>query len=502
MDVTVSADSIATHTTEVLIVGLYRQAELEGVAQAIDKALGGAISDLLASGDFSGKTKQVAVLYPRAALPAQRVLLVGLGNSDDYGPETARRAAATAVRKAQTLKAQHLTIVLAGGPTVGDDARAMAEGCSLAAYHYQGQRNKPADPMPETLTLLVASEDERAAAAQGAATGQAIAAGVQVTRDLVNLPPNICTPAYMARIAAKVAQAAALKIEVLEREQMAALEMGALLAVARGSETPPRFIVLEHNAARAAELDTLVLVGKGVTFDTGGYSIKSQSGMNTMKGDMAGAAAVIGAMRVIGTLDVPLHVVGLAPTADNMISGKAYRPQEVITASNGVTIEINSTDAEGRMLLADALVYAGRYTPAAVVDIATLTGACMVALGAQAAGLFGTDDRLRDLLRAAGDANQERVWPLPLYDEYKQAMESQTADIRNSSSNRMAGVGTSAIFLKHFVDYPVWAHLDMAGMESEAAYAKEIPYVPDKGASGYGVRLLAEFAQRWAAQDS
>ncbi len=255
---------------------------------------------------------------------------------------------------------------------------------------------------------------------------------------------------------------------------------------------------MEHNGERAGELDSIVLVGKGVTFDTGGYSLKSKEGMGTMKTDMAGAAAIVGAMRAIGAMGLPLHVVGLVPASDNMIGSHAYRPQEVFTASNGVTIEINSTDAEGRMLLADALVYAKRFEPAAVVDIATLTGACVVALGTGvAAGLFSTDDGLRDALMDAGKATAEKLWPLPLFPEYKKSLKSQTADVRNSGE-RGGGVGASATFLKHFVDYPAWAHVDMASM---AFGAKENPYIPAKSGTGFGVRLLTEFVRRWAERE-
>jgi leucyl aminopeptidase len=315
---------------------------------------------------------------------------------------------------------------------------------------------------------------------------------------MVNLPPNICTPSYMADVAREIADEVGLRVEVLGREEMEVLNMGALLGVAQGSETPPKFIILEHNAEKADELDTIVLAGKGVTFDTGGYSLKSSEGMGTMKSDMAGAAAVIGTMRVVAALDVPLHVVGLAPAADNMISGRAYRPQEVVTASNGVTIEINSTDAEGRMLLADALVYAGRYEPVAVVDIATLTGACVTALGAGiAAGLFSTDDALRDALMAASEATAEKLWPLPLFPEYEKSLKSSTADIRNNGK-RGSGVGSSATFLKHFVSYPAWAHVDMAGMALGASNGH--PYITERNATGFGVRLLTGFVRRWAQQ--
>lgn len=470
-----------------------------GATKAVDQSLDGAISDLIESGDFSGKADQVAVLYPRGAIPARRVILVGLGPREKFNVDVVRRAAARAIQKARDLKAGRVATILhgagAGELSIEEAAQATAEGSLLGLYDYRGQKTDDApEPLPKSLELAIFDEGDVPAAQRGAEAGRAIAAGVALTRDLVNLPPNICTPAYMAQAAAEMAEEVGLRVEVLERKQMEALKMGALLAVAQGSDTPPRFIILEHNGDRASELDSIVLVGKGVTFDTGGYSLKPKEGMGRMKADMAGAGAVIGAMYAIGALDVDLHVVGLAPAADNMIGSHAYRPQEVVTASNGVTIEINSTDAEGRMLLADALVYAARFQPAAVVDIATLTGACATALGRVAAGLFSTDDGLRDVLLSAADASAEKLWPLPLFPEYEKTLESQTADIRNSAGIR-AGVGSSATFLKHFVSYPAWAHVDMAGLALEA---KDNPYVPGKGATGFGARLLTEFARQWA----
>ncbi|RLC75264.1 MAG: leucyl aminopeptidase [Chloroflexi bacterium] len=470
-----------------------------GATKAVDQSLDGAISDLIESGDFSGKADQVAVLYPRGAIPARRVILVGLGPREKFNVDVVRRAAARAIQKARDLKAGRVATILhgagAGELSIEEAAQATAEGSLLGLYDYRGQKTDDApEPLPKSLELAIFDEGDVPAAQRGAEAGRAIAAGVALTRDLVNLPPNICTPAYMAQAAAEMAEEVGLRVEVLERKQMEALKMGALLAVAQGSDTPPRFIILEHNGDRASELDSIVLVGKGVTFDTGGYSLKPKEGMGRMKADMAGAGAVIGAMYAIGALDVDLHVVGLAPAADNMIGSHAYRPQEVVTASNGVTIEINSTDAEGRMLLADALVYAARFQPAAVVDIATLTGACATALGRVAAGLFSTDDGLRDVLLSAADASAEKLWPLPLFPEYEKTLESQTADIRNSAGIR-AGVGSSATFLKHFVSYPAWAHVDMAGLALEA---KDNPYVPGKGATGFGARLLTEVARQWA----
>jgi leucyl aminopeptidase len=492
---------IQERDADAVIVGLFQESQPQGATQALDQALDGAIRDLVESGDLNGQAGQVAVLYTRGAIPAPRVIVVGLGPRQEFDLEGLRRAAAHAIQKARDLKVRRVAGALYDAEMMNDGlaievaAQAIAEASLLALYEYRGQKTDAApEALPLAMELVLGSEPDASAAQRGVAAGQAVAAGVTLTRDLVNLPPNICTPVHMAEVAEQIAERVGLRIKVFEPEQMEALGMGALLAVARGSDTPPRFIILEHNADRTRELDTLVLVGKGVTFDTGGYSLKTREGMATMKGDMAGAAAVIGTLRVIGALDVPLHVVGLIPAADNMISGHAYRPQEVVIASNGVTIEIISTDAEGRMLLADALVYAERFRPTAVVDIATLTGTCAAALGGVAAGLFSTDDALRDVLLSAGTATSEKLWPLPLFPEYEKAIESETADIKNSGGQR-GGIGASAIFLQHFVTCPAWAHIDMAGLAFEA---KDNPYVPGKGATGFGVRLLTEFVRQWA----
>ncbi|MGD1995667.1 MAG: leucyl aminopeptidase [Anaerolineae bacterium] len=502
MDIETIHGAIEESDADAIVVNLFKDAQPGGATKAVDQSLDGAISDLIEGGDFSGKANEVAVLYPRGAIPAPRVIVVGLGPRDEFDIDAVRRAAARAAQEARQLNVRRAATILhgagAGGLSIEPAAQAIAEGSLLGLYKYLGQKtDESPETLPQILELMIFNAQDVSPAQQGADAGLAIAAGVTLTRDLVNLPPNICTPAYMAEAAQKTAEAAGLRVEVLGREQMEALGMGALLAVAQGSDTPPRFIILEHNAERTDELDSIVLVGKGVTFDTGGYAIKSRDAMKRMKADMAGGAAVIGAMRAIGALDLPLHVVGLVPAADNMISGHAYRPQEVVTASNGVTIEIISTDAEGRMLLADALVFAKRYEPSAVVDIATLTGACVTALGGVAAGLFTTDETLHDILLAAAEATSERLWPMPLFPEYEKNLESDTADIRNTGE-RQGGVGTSATFLKRFADYPGWAHIDMAGM---ATRAKENPYVPGKGATGYGVRLLTEFARQRAERE-
>lgn len=498
MDVKVFAGRIHEADVDAIILPLIQDSKPDSATEAVDQALGGAISDLIDSGDFVGKPGQVVVLYPRGAVPAKRVILVGIGSIASLTADGIRRAAAVAIKKAGELKLSKVASLIYGLEKIESAAEAIAEGSLLAVYNYQGhKKDAPPENFPKTLELIV-DQAQVDVLQTSVNAGVAIAEGVITARNLVNQPPNVCTPSYMADTANTVAKAVGLKCEALEKKQIEALSMGALLNVARGSDTPPRFIILEHNADRAEELDTVVLVGKGVTFDTGGYSIKTSEGMVGMKADMAGGAAVIGAMQAIGALNIPLHVVGLVPAADNMISGNSYRPQEVITASNGVTIEIISTDAEGRLLLADALVFASRYKPAAVVDIATLTGACVVALGSVAAGLFSSDDSLRDALLAASGRTGEKVWPLPMFSEYDKDIESQAADIKNSGG-RFGGASIGAVFLKHFVDYPVWAHIDMAGLAGIDSLSgkAENPYVPAKGATGFGVRLLTDFVRGW-----
>lgn len=496
MNIKTEAGSITQTSADTIVAFLLQDnTDFGGATESINTALNGLLAELIDSGEFTGKLGQTTVFYPRGALTAKRVIVIGLGALDQFSPEMLRRAIAVGMKKARDLKAVHVATVTAGtnkgNLSITESTQAIAEGALLGLYTYHGQKSN--DAPDNTLESLTIVSDNESDAQAGINAGIAFAEGANLTRDLVNLPANICTPSYMAQRATEMAESVGLKAQVLEEGQMRALKMGALLAVAQGSKTPPRFIILEHNADKADDLPSVVLVGKGVTFDTGGYSIKTRDGMVGMKTDMGGGGAVIGAMLTVAKLDIPLHVVGLVPTADNMIDGGAYRPQDVITASNGKTIEIISTDAEGRMLLADALVYAKRYDPSAVVDIATLTGSCAVALGKASAGFFSTDDALTATLNSASDAKHERVWQLPLFDDYAKSLESETADFKNTGG-RMGGVGSSAMFLKNFVEYPAWAHIDMAAMVKDLP---DNPYMPT-GASGYGARLLAEFTRQWA----
>lgn len=498
MKITINQGEIQASQADTLVVNLFDGVTVPGGATgAVDRALGGAIQELIASGDLTGKAGEVAVLYPRRTITATRVLVVGLGKRDGFNLEGVRQAAANGIKRAHKLKAKNVATIVHGAGVGGLDVQAAAqatvEGSLLALYRFDADKQTSETPhIIDALSVVEFDPAKIGAIEAGSRQAEAIAAGVALARDLVNMPPNVATPTKMADTAVAIANDHNFKIIVGDRAWAAEHKMGAFLAVAKGAGEPPKFIVLEHNGDRE-DLDTIVLVGKGITFDTGGISIKPTANMGAMKSDMGGAAAVLGAMKVVGALNLPLRIIGITPCTENMPDANAYRPADVITASNGTTIEIISTDAEGRMVLADGLVYAKRYNPKAVIDLATLTGACVVALGSgMAAGLFSTEDGLRDKLVAAGTAVHERVWPLPLWDDYKEAIKSDVADIKNAGG-RFGGVATSAIFLKQFIAYP-WVHLDIAGM---ALSEKGNAYIP-RGGTGYGVRLLVQFLRSWA----
>lgn len=496
--VEVRQGNILEISADAVVVNLFQGVTTPGGATgAVDGAMDGAIRELVESGDFTGKAGEVAVLYTKGAIPAGRVLVAGLGEQEKFDLEAARRAAAAAVHKARDLKVGTLATIVHGAG-IGDlpvehSARATIEASLLALYSYDAPRKEKEERKKvERLVVLEADEGKLQAIEEGQRWAEAIASGVYLTRDLVNLSPNIATPTRLAEVASEIAGQYGMGITIGDRDWARERDMGAYLAVAQGAGEPPKFIVLEHNGDRE-DLDTIVLVGKGITFDSGGLSLKPSENMFKMKSDMAGAAAVLGAMKAVGMLDIPLRVIGITPATENMPSSRAYRPADVITASNGVTIEVISTDAEGRMILADALVYAGRYNPDAVVDLATLTGACVIALGAgMGAGVFSSDDSLRDKLLSSAESTGERLWPMPLWDEYLDAIKSDAADIKNTGG-RMGGVATSAMFLKQFAESYSWAHLDIAGM---ALGEKERHYTP-AGGTGYGVRLLMEFLRNW-----
>ncbi len=491
----VDADALIVHA----FTGVPRAG---GPTGDVDRALDGLISTLAERGDLKTDVGAVTVLFPREGVAATRVLVVGLGDPRKVDAEAVRRASGEAARKARELGAQRVATVIhatgIGDLAPSEAARATVEGARLGLYRYRPSAADgvgAADGVAATVDhgvdelILVEADGERVEAVRdGVRWGEATAAGVELARDLVNLPPNVATPTHLANVAEDLAREHGFTVTIGDRAWAEARGMGAFLAVAQGAGHDPRFIVLEHDPSRGKEAP-LVLVGKGVTFDSGGVSIKGRAGMEAMKSDMAGAAAVLGAMRTLGRLRSPRRVVALVPATENMLDAHAYRPADVLRASNGLTIEVISTDAEGRLLLADALVYAQQLKPKGVVDLATLTGACVVALGrGTAAGRFANDDALAARVDAAAAATHERVWPLPLWPEYLDDLASDVADMKNSSGKPHGGAPVAAAFLQRFVDYP-WAHLDIAGM----ALRDDTRGYQTKGATGFGVRLLVHW---------
>jgi leucyl aminopeptidase len=460
-ETTVSSAAPAGFAVPLLAIAVPQGSTLPPSLSALDGSSGGALARLYAAGDFTGKRDEVAVLYP--AGPAGRIVLVGLGKVEVTSTPDVRRAAAIASTRARTLGAPTGAFFLApeGRGTLGsvEAGQRVAEGLAQGAWVYTELKRPPEDGKPPLESFTVLAPEETAAVTSGHRIGAAVAAGQAFTRGLQVLPGNVCTPTYLGQAAEELGRRHGFDVTVLDRAGIEREKMGALLCVAQGSSQEPRFIALEYKGAPGAPV---VLVGKGVTFDTGGISIKPAQNMEDMKFDMSGAAAVLGTFEALGRLKPSVHVVGLIPSTENMPSGTAVKPGDVVTSQLGKTIEIINTDAEGRLILCDALAYARRYQPACVLDIATLTGAIVVALGHTAAGVMGSDDALVEEVRAAGERAGERVWPLPLWEEYRELMKSDIADVKNAGG-RPAGSISAGWFLREFVDGFPWAHLDIAG---------------------------------------
>lgn len=482
--------------TAALAVGVYADGVLSPAADLIDRASNGAVRSVVKS-EFRGRAGSTLTLRNLPGVTAQRVVLVGLGKQDEYSARTHASAeqafasvcvAAQLVEGVSTLVANPITDV-----AVVARARSAAVAAGNATYYYDASFGKPdRDARPKLKKIVQVVERADAAQAQkGLREGGAIANGMELTRTLGNLPGNICTPTYLGDTAKRLAREfKSLKVEVLDRKQVEALGMGSFLSVARGSEEALRFIVLRHagpktpkKGAKAAQ-GPIVLVGKGITFDAGGISLKPAATMDEMKYDMCGAASVLGSFRALAELELPLDVVGLIPACENLPSGKANKPGDVVTSMAGLTIEILNTDAEGRLVLCDALTYAERFKPSAVIDIATLTGACVVALGNVNTGLFSKDDSLADALSAAGRQSLDTAWRMPMDDAYQEQLKSNFADLANIGGPP-AGAVTAACFLSRFTKAYPWAHLDIAGTAWRGG--------KDKGATGRPVPLLMQY---------
>jgi leucyl aminopeptidase len=473
----------AGYQTPMLAVAVVRGGLPASLAE-LDRASGGALQRLASAGDFGGKRDETALIYPSG--PAGRILLVGMGKSEDVSRTAIRRAAAVAAKRMRALGvaqgAFHLPAEARGDVSPGDAGQAVAEGLAQGAWQFVEMKRPGEDRKAPLERVDVLTEDDAFAA--GHLIGAAIGAGQTLARGIQVLPGNVCTPTYVGRAAEELAARHGHAVTVLDKSAIVREKMGGLLAVAQGSVEEPRFIILEYRGAEGAPI---VLVGKGVTFDTGGISIKPAQNMEDMKYDMSGAAAVLGTFEMLGRLRPAAHVIGLIPSTENMPSGTALKPGDVITSHFGKTIEVINTDAEGRLILCDALSWARRYRPACVIDIATLTGAIVVALGNTAAGVMGTDEALVEEVRRAGDRAGERVWPLPLWDEYRDLMKSDIADVKNAGG-RPAGSISAGWFLREFVDGFPWAHLDIAG----TAYTEREDPARVKGPTGMGVRLFSE----------
>ncbi|PWB39234.1 MAG: leucyl aminopeptidase [Rhodocyclales bacterium] len=479
-----------------IVVGVFESRKLSAPAQMVDKASGGYLSGILRRGDMEGRSGAALLVHGTPGIAAGRVLLVGLGKETEFGEKAYRDAVAASVRALKDTGSKNVVITLSELPVAKRNTDWQARQGALVVHEtlYRSDQLKSkkdkAKPPLSAIAFTVAGKDAKSAAA-ALDQGEAIARGMDLTRELGNLPANICTPTYLAQQAQKLARECKLKCEVLDRARMEKLGMGSLLSVARGSHQPPRFIVLQYHGGKA-KAKPVVLVGKGITFDTGGISLKPGAEMDEMKYDMSGAASVLGAFRTLAAMKLPLNVVGLIPTTENMPGGAATRPGDIVTSMSGQTIEILNTDAEGRLILCDALTYAERFDPDCVVDVATLTGACVIALGAVASGLMANHDGLAEELLEAGQASGDRAWQLPLWDDYQEMLKSNFADIPNISGSRAAGTITGACFLARFTKKYRWAHLDIAGTAWRSG--------KEKGSTGRPVPLLTHFLLKRAGK--
>ena len=482
----VNPESLKTAT---LVVAVGEDRKLGAVAKTLDELSGGAISAVLKRGDLAGKVGQSLLLHSLPNLKAERVLLVGTGKDAELGDRPFRKIVAGLLNTLKGLGGSDAVLALDELVVKGRDSygktRLLAENLFDGEYSFDRFKSQKAEPRALKKVTLLTIKAAQAEVERAVSHARAIASGMALTRDLGNLPPNICHPTYLAEQAKNLGKEhKGLKVEILDEKKIKELGMGAFYAVGQGSDQPPRLIVMSYQGAKKSE-KPYVLVGKGITFDTGGISLKPGAGMDEMKYDMGGAASVFGTLRAVLELKLPVNLVCLLACAENMPSGGACRPGDIVTTMSGQTVEILNTDAEGRLVLCDALTYAERFKPQAVIDIATLTGACMVALGSHTTGLMGNNDELIGQLLNAGQLADDRAWQLPLFDEYQEQLDSPFADIANIGGPK-GGAITAGCFLSRFAKQYHWAHLDIAGTAWNSGGK-------DKGATGRPVPLLTQY---------
>ena len=497
MKIFVKKGMLADTKSQAIILPLFEDSKkLTGLALEIDKISNGLISELISNGDFEAKPSQISVVYTRGTLPAKRIALVGLGKQKEFNLEKLRSALASVMRHLRSMNVKEAATSINLNLIPGKKEQvveAAVEGALLGLYQYTPYKTVGREDLKEMGELnIIADMKDYPLIESAVKKARIISDAVYFARDLVSAPSNEMTPSIMAQKARDISRRKNVSCKVLDKDKMKEMGMNALLAVASGSNEEPKFIILEYTGGRK-KAAPIALVGKGLTFDSGGISIKPSDKMDEMKMDMSGGAAVMGALMAAADLQIPLNVVALIPSAENLPSGSAFKPGDILKSYSGKTIEVLSTDAEGRLLLADALTYASEFKPEAIIDVATLTGACVVALGNDVSGMLGTNDKLKKEIEKAASDTGELVWELPLWENYHELIKSDIADYKNAG-DRSAGTITAAAFLSKFVgDYP-WVHLDIAG---PAWTAKDKPYIP-KGASGFAVRLLVEFLRNRA----
>ena len=496
MEFSIKSRSPEKQRSGCVVVGVFESRKLTPPAAALDKAANGYIADLLGRGDMDGKANSTLLLQKVPGTLSDRVLLVGLGKEKEFREKELGNAIRTSLKALNDTGATDAAIYLAELPVnkrnLAWRVRQSAMVAQDASYKFDQFKSKKNDArkLLKKITFCIDRRSEVPQAEEALAQGLAIAEGMALAKDLGNLPPNICHPTYVAEQAQAMASEFKLNCEILERADMEKLGMHSLLSVAQGSHQPPKLIVLSHKGGKSGD-KPVVLVGKGVTFDTGGISLKPAPDMDEMKYDMCGAAGVLGTMQAVARMKLPLNLTVIVPATENMPGGGATRPGDIVTSMSGQTIEILNTDAEGRLILCDALTYAERFDPDTVIDVATLTGACVVALGSVASGLFANKDALARKLIEAGEVAHDRAWHLPLWDDYQEQLKSPFADMGNIGG-RLAGAVTAACFLSRFTKKYDWAHLDIAGTANTSG--------ANKGATGRPVPLLAHYLMQRAGK--
>ncbi|MBM3934893.1 MAG: leucyl aminopeptidase [SAR202 cluster bacterium] len=496
MDIRVVAGDITARPAAAIIVNLFEGvASPGGAAGAVDSALGGAIAALIADGETKGKLGEVTLLHTLGKMAPARVVVVGLGKQEKFGADAVRTAMAAACRHLRGISVERIATIVHGAGVGGLDARqaaeAVTEGALLGLYRFDKYKTSDAATRKEIKEIEIVEADAAKIGEieAGVTHGRMLAEATVFARDMINEPGNVMTPTRMAERALEVSREASLGLDVIERPRMKELGMGAFLGVAQGSVEPPKLIVLKYTGDPENPTNNLGLLGKGITFDSGGISIKPSENMGDMKGDMAGGAAVISAMKVIGRLKPRINVYAIVPATENMPGGRAQRPGDIVKTMNGKTIEIDNTDAEGRLVLADAMAYARSLGIERIVDVATLTGAMIIGLGKVCTGVFGNNQQLIDSVLEAGKQTGERMWQLPMFDDYKDQYKSEWADIKNTGG-RPAGSITGAHIIGEFAAGAAWAHLDIAG----TSMADGVTGTNVKGATGVMVRSLAQLA--------